>query len=51
MRRDRMQKSEGYVGMAIVVAGLDEDGEFERAAALWESLREGRDADRAPRSR
>ena len=34
MRRDRVQEGEGYVAVAIVIAGLDQDGEFESAAAL-----------------
>ena len=34
MRRDRVQEGEGYVAVAIVIAGLDKDGEFESAAAL-----------------
>jgi hypothetical protein len=34
MRRDRMQEGKGNVGVAIVIAGLDDDCEFERAAAL-----------------
>ena len=34
MRRDRVQEGERYVAMAIVIAGLDEHGEFEGAAAL-----------------
>jgi hypothetical protein len=34
MRRDRVQEGERYVTVAIVIAGLDEDGKFEGAAAL-----------------
>lgn len=33
MRRDRVQERKGCVGVAIVIAGLDENGKFERAAA------------------
>ena len=34
MRRDRVQEREGYVAVAIVIAGLDQDREFERATAF-----------------
>src|ERR1700756_4481165 len=34
MRRDRMQKREGDVGVAIEIAGFDEYSKFERPAAL-----------------
>jgi len=40
MRRNRVQKGKGYVGVAIVIAGLDENGEFERAAPLRDDVGE-----------
>ena len=42
MRRDRMQKGERDVGVAIVVRGLGIDGEYESAAVLWFRCRQSR---------
>ena len=39
-----MQKGKGDVGMAIIVTGFDEDGEFERAAAFGGEFGESRTA-------
>ena len=38
MRRDRVQGRKGDVGVAVVVARLDQDGEFECTAALGAGL-------------
>ena len=43
MRGDRVQESKRYVAVAIVIAGLDEDGEFEVAASLPAGLGGGHD--------
>ncbi len=39
MRRYRVQKREGGVAVAIVIAGLDRRREFQRAAAFWNGPR------------
>ena len=47
MRRDRVQEGERYVTVAIVISGLDEDGEFKGAAALRGRVGKSRAARRA----
>ena len=47
MRRDRVQEGKRYVAVAVVVAGLDEHGKFEGAAAPRRRVgRSGRAAER-----
>ncbi len=45
MRRYRVQKGEGRVGIAVVVYGLDQDREFEDTAMLRCGLGAGAAAD------
>ena len=42
MRCDRVQKRKRYIGMAVIISGLDEDGKFERSAAFGSRFGETR---------
>ena len=51
MRRDRVEKSERGVAVAVVIVGLDGDRELERAAAFWGRFGGSRVRPRAGRQR
>src|SRR5215813_8893429 len=46
MRRDGVQEGKRYIGMTIVIPGLDGNREFQRSAMLWADIGNGWPTDR-----